>query len=334
LNVNGMEAVLINTTFTLGHHGCTLVDRQLDKLASEVGLVITAKLPLQADWEALAPPNFDLILVNGEGALHHDSKAAMRIAQVPSWARGRDRPVCLINSVYQDNSAVIAAGVKTYDAVFVRDEFSRAALAEAGVAASVVPDLTLTWEPKVPRGDGRQIVVTDSTVRTTNVRLHRMARTLGARYLPLKARPLGNVSRRDRFMVKRLAAHFAPPGLWRDRWHDLIPEFDDYVGWMAANAGLVIAGRFHGLCIALDLGIPVVAVASNTWKMEGVLKGAGLEHRLISDIDELQRRLTTEGTEPFRYTAEECDRIAALRREASICARAMLRSILAMRLGC
>jgi hypothetical protein len=65
--------------------------------------------------------------------------------------------------------------------------------------------------------------------------------------------------------------------------------------------------------------------------MEGVLKRAGLEHRLISDIDELQRRLTTEGTGPFRYTAEELDRIAALRREACTCARAMLRSILAMR---
>jgi polysaccharide pyruvyl transferase WcaK-like protein len=326
-----MEAVLINTTYLLGHHGCTLVDRQLDKLASEVGLVITAKLPLQADWEALAPANFDLILVNGEGALHHDSKAAARIAQVPLWARGRDRPVCLINSVYQGNSAVIAAGIKIYDAVFVRDEFSRTALAEAGIAARVVPDLTLTWDPIVPRGDGQQIVVTDSTVHATNARLHRMARELGVRYLPLKARPpVGKISRRDRFMVKRLAAHFAPPSLWRDRWHGLIPEFDDYVGWMAANAGLVVAGRFHGLCIALDLGIPVLAVASNTWKMEGVLKEAGLEHRLIADIDELQRRLKTEGIEPFRYSAEEFDRIRVLRREAGICARAMLRSILAM----
>jgi hypothetical protein len=45
------------------------------------------------------------------------------------------------------------------------------------------------------------------------------------------------------------------------------------------------------------------------------------------NIDELQRRLLTEGTEPFCYSATELDRIAALRRHANICARNMLRSI-------
>ena len=173
----------------------------------------------------------------------------------------RRKPAFLINSVYEANGAEIAAGVARYDAVFARDELSREALAEAGIAATVVPDLTLSWQPPVTRGNGRQVVVTDSTVQDTNARLHTMARAIGARYLPLMARPPqpivkahADASRWWRYAAKRLLAHLAPPGLWRDRWRGLIPDFDDYIAWMAENAGLVVAGRFHGVCIALDLG--------------------------------------------------------------------------------
>src|SRR5262245_64685699 len=38
-----MKAVLINTTFHLGHHGCTLADRQLDLLTAEAGIDICAR---------------------------------------------------------------------------------------------------------------------------------------------------------------------------------------------------------------------------------------------------------------------------------------------------
>ena len=329
-----MKAVLINTTFQLGHQGCTLVDRQLDSLAAEAGLDMAAKLPLHSDWQRLAPADFDLILVNGEGALHHNSKAAKRLAEVPGWAQKRRKPAFLINSVYEANGAEIAAGVARYDAVFARDELSREALSQAGIAATVVPDLTLSWQPAVRGGNGRLIVVTDSTVQDTNARLHDTARVLGARYLPLMARPpqpvvkaYADASRWWRYAAKRLVAHVAPPGLWRDRWRGLIPDFDDYIAWMAENAGLVISGRFHGVCIALDLGIPVLGVASNTWKIEAVLAGAGLEHRLVSNLDEVQKRLLTEGIAPYRYTATELERIAAFRDKARTSARAMFQSI-------
>lgn len=329
-----MKAVLINTTFQLGHHGCTLVDRQLDSLAADAGLAMIGKLPLHSDWQRMAPADFEVVIVNGEGALHHDSKAARRIAEVPEWAHARRKPAILINSVYEANGPEIAAGVARYDAVFARDELSRDALAEAGIAAIVVPDLTLSWEPAITRGDGRLVVVTDSTVKKTNDRLHKMARATGARYLPLMARPPqpivkahADASRWWRYAAKRLLAHAAPPGLWRDRWRGLIPDFDDYIAWMAGNAGLVVAGRFHGACLALDLGIPVLGVASNTWKMEALFAGAGLKHRLISSLDELQRRLSCESIESFQYTPEELERIAAFRAKARTVARAMFQSI-------
>ena len=329
-----MKAVLINTTFQLGHHGCTLVDRQLDLLTAAAGLDICAKLPLHSDWQKLAPADFDVVLVNGEGALHHNSKAARRLAEVPVWARERSRPAFLINSVYEANGPEVAAGVARFDAVFARDELSHGALTEAGIKAAVVPDLTLTWEPTITRGGGRLVVVTDSTVQDTNARLHRLALATGARYLPLMARPPhpavkphADASRWWRYVAKRLAAHVAPPSLWRDRWRCLIPGFDDYAAWLAQNAGLVISGRFHGVCIALDLGIPVLGVASNTWKIEAVLAGAGLTNRLASDLEALQQQLRKESIEPYLYTGAELERVAAFRKEALTSARAMFRSI-------
>jgi hypothetical protein len=329
-----MKAVLINTTFQLGHHGCTLVDRQLDLLTAEAGLDICAKLPLNSDWRKLAPAEFDLVLVNGEGALHHDSKAARRLAQVPLWAHECSRPAFLINSVYEANGPEIASGIARYNAVFARDELSQGALTEAGIAATVVPDLTLTWEPDVVRGRGRLVVITDSTVQDTNARLHHWARAIGGHYLPLMARPPhpaanahADASRWWRYTVKRLAARAAPPGLWRDRWRSLIPGFDDYIAWLAEHAGLIVSGRFHGVCMALDLGIPVLGIASNTWKIEAVLTGAGLGHRLVSDLEELQRQLLTKGIEPYLYTPAELERVAGFRRQALASARAMFRSI-------
>src|SRR5262249_3015156 len=253
-----MKAVLINTTFLSGHHGCTLVDRQLDLLAAETGFDICAKLPLHADWQKLAPADFDLVLVNGEGALHHDSKAAKRLAVVPLWAQERGRPAFLINSVYQANGPEIAAGIARYQAIFARDHLSLRALSEAGIAASVVPDPTLTLETSLPRGRGRHAVGTDCSVQETNTRRHRAAIAIGARYLPLMARPPhpamqahANASRWWRYATKRVVAHAAPSGLWRDRWRSLIPGFDDYVTWLAQNAALILLVRFHRLCLAL-----------------------------------------------------------------------------------
>ncbi|HWB46984.1 MAG TPA: polysaccharide pyruvyl transferase family protein [Hyphomicrobiaceae bacterium] len=327
------KAILINTTFQIGHHGCTLVDRQLDRLANECGLHIIAKLPLDSDWSALTPPQFDVVLVNGEGGLHHDSKAAKLIARVPQWAKAMKRPAHLLNSVYEANSAAIAAGVAQYNSIFVRDEFSRQALAAQGISSSVVADLALTWEPPALGGAGREIVVTDSTVRETNEALHALSRALHARFLPLMARPprptepVHHPSRWRRYVGKRFAARFAPPGLWRDRWRGLIPEFDDFVRYLTNHAGLIVAGRFHAVCLALDLEIPFLAVSSNTRKVEGVLAAAGLQSRLVNNPAELSTVLLHKPVHAKAFTGPEIEKIRAFRHQVMLNARHMLESI-------
>jgi hypothetical protein len=329
-----MRVILVNPTFQIGHHGCTLVDRQLDRLAAAAGIRITAKLPLYANWSKLAPPDFDAVVVNGEGSLYDGRKSAQQIAAVPAWARARGRPAFLINSVYESNGPEIAAGVSRYKAIYVREPLSQAELAGAGIPSTVVPDLTLTWVPTLCGGSGGSAVVTDSASIPTSQRLRRLARGTGARFLPLRARPPrpfldphADIGRWQRYAFSRLGGTFAPPGLWRDRFRLLIPEFDDFVSWLATNAGLIVAGRFHAVCLAFDLEIPVLAVPTITRKIEGLLQGAGLQSRLVGDLDELERRLGREGITPFLYSASEIERIRTFRKEAAASARAMFETI-------
>jgi polysaccharide pyruvyl transferase WcaK-like protein len=104
--------------------------------------------------------------------------------------------------------------------------------------------------------------------------------------------------------------------LWRDRWRGLIPEFDDFVAWLLQNAGLIVAGRFHAVCLALDLEIPVLAVPSNTWKIESLLAEVGLKDRIITDLDDLRTKLAAGGPELLAYSSEEIESIRNFRKSA------------------
>jgi hypothetical protein len=56
----------------------------------------------------------------------------------------------------------------------------------------------------------------------------------------------------------------------------------------------VVSGRFHGVCLAMLAGIPVVGIASNTHKIEGLFRDAGLDERAIvatGDLGELREKL-------------------------------------------
>jgi polysaccharide pyruvyl transferase WcaK-like protein len=57
---------------------------------------------------------------------------------------------------------------------------------------------------------------------------------------------------------------------------------------------VVVAARFHGVCLCVKVGVPFLAIASNTAKIEGMLADAGLSDRMLDmahlDIDVIRRR--------------------------------------------
>lgn len=320
-----MKAALINTTDDLGHHGCTLVNRQIRQFTQKAGIELTVGLPLHGDWDQTLPAGLVAVIVNGEGTLHGCSKGARRIAEVPAWAARKGLRSFLINTVYQANSAEIAAGVEGFEKIFVRDELSFGAIKEAGIAASVVPDLSLTWQPPPVHSLGPELIINGSTSRQIRGRFYDLSRSQG-RYLPILAKPLGNANRLAKYRRKQVLANFVPPSLWRARLRNAIPDFDDFISHLRARAGAIVTGRFHMATIALSLEIPVLAVRSNTHKMEALFGALDMTERLVT----LEELALDEITVPA-FSAEELHRIREYKREAvtkaSACFEAIAESI-------
>lgn len=312
-----MKVVLINKTDTLGHHGCTLVNLQIDRLAHDAGIEIIAKLPLKSDWDALAPDDFDAVIVNGEGTLHSSRNGAQRIAEVPAWSERRGVPAHLINSVYQDNSTQISSDIARFATVSARDYKSAAELKCAGIQASIVPDLSLTWETEPSPARGKTII-NGSVVKAVRRELYALS-TPERPYLPITARPISGKRRRT-YEMNRTLAMFRAPGVERTRLRNAIPTFDRFISHLRENASGIITGRFHMVTIALCLEIPVVGIPSNTHKIEALFDELQMPDRVaVLPSDALYR------LEP--YEEEEIFCIRSYRQDAIRKAKAMFRNI-------
>lgn len=301
-----MRAVLINTTDEIGHHGCTLVNRQIDHYCNQVGINIVERLSLNQDWDNVA--DFDMALVNGEGSLHSSSKAAKRIIQVPEWAHKRKKKAVLINSIYQNNDDAIDHEVKKFDFISVRDRYSQEKLKKLGLDAMFVPDITLTWNIE-PATLGAELLYNGSTRKQTRQRLYDLAKGHKATYLPILARPQKNAKRLRKFYLKQFLSYLTPSGLWRSRNRNAIAELDDFVAFLGSSKKGLVSGCFHMITMAACLEIPFLAVSSNTYKIEAQLDDLDLTNRLV-DISSLENK---NHASPAPFTNAEIENIRRYR---------------------
>lgn len=331
-----VRAALINDTSRVGHHGCTVVMRRITALAAAAGIEVRGRYPAEMPAERLPWSDVDLVLVNGEGSLHGDRRIAFDVARWGAEARRRAVPSALINTVYQNNGEAIADLTRAYDLVFCRESASRTALALAGIAAETVPDLSLTWRPGCAAGAGGRVVFGDSTIRATTRRLYELARTVDAPRFTLMTEPplLPDQpwSNRKRILRHRWLRMVAPLGLSSPHLGSgakVFPDPETMARWLADEAAVLVTGRFHAVCIALDLGLPVLAIRSNTHKIEALFADVGLEDRMI-DLDDLPA-LARDGALAARtYSTDERSRIAAFLADGERRASAMFGRIAAL----
>jgi hypothetical protein len=328
-----LRAILLNDTAAKGHHGCTLVNRQLKLLATEAGIELLGTLPLTAPWETILREAPDLILVNGEGTLHHDTKGAHAIAGIAARAGETGRPAFLVNSICQALPAPVGAALKGFRGVWARDRYSQRDFASHGVEANYAPDLTLTFEAPERAREGDTLFITDSSMSRETAALFRLSQEIpAARFLPLRSRPPEDRGQLDREMLRyrlrRLVAKLHPNPVYRARYGDLIPRFDDFIAELQSRCGFLLAGRFHAVCIALDLQIPFFVIPTNSWKVEALLEEVGLSHRLLSSLDGF-KALAAERlpTDIAPLTEDERGKIAAFKQMAKSENEAMFRAI-------
>lgn len=285
------SVVVLGDMRDLHHHGCEAVIAQIRSGLADVGLT-ASKWVAGLDWTATEAEcrSADLVLINGEGALHDSRPAIASILSLAEARRAAGKPTALINSSWFRNDFELTRRLQSFDLISVRDPQSRKELAQHGINCRLVPDLAvaqaLQWRGQNPSPVATGFMVSDSTKPELTAQLRQLAKAREWRYLPVLARPTeqrpGAKSRKIHRRI-RWAQRLGPLGkLWlSSRYHAHLvglPTLEAYCAALAATRG-VVTGRFHTVCLALGLEVPFLAVTSNTPKIESLLTAAGLDPR-------------------------------------------------------
>lgn len=260
--------VLLNDTNRLLsalHFGPALVCHTLrDGLAARGGMQMGWANTAQG-YDALvaAQGQPDLLVLNGEGTLHHGSPRGRALLACCAAARDQGIPVALVNSVWQDNPPEDTALLKAFGVIHMRESLSAQA-AGTGLPTRVTPDLA--FGPLAPfyakgsfEGEVQDLAIMDASRFALSEQLQDLSAHLHAPFFAMEAR---HVTR----LRTRAAQHFHPGT--SSPVFALPASLPQAQGW--------ISGRFHGVVAALCAGVPVVALPSATHKIEGMLRDAGL----------------------------------------------------------
>ncbi len=343
--------VVLNDTATIAHYGCKVVMKRIvDSLAgygfdvATVSVYSTWRVHRKVIDRAVA------VVVNGEGTLHHSAARGRTLVEVAPYCLKRKIPVFLINSVWQDNNDEMAADAASFDLRYVRESRSERQMADQGLEAVTVADLTLGWhysdQESRPARSGR--IYTDAVGMPATDLLYSLFRSdPGSRYLTMTPPEGHRGDYPDSAFVRLrppldstiwLSSRLAIKRLYKRLWlvrgaiktavrrsrGDL--EMLPLPGFMSAleSAELVITGRFHGVCLCLLSGTPFLALTSNSHKIEGMLEDAGLSHRIVRPGD-----IKAAMAQPPAWSAEDAKKARAFVKKAVSDQAAMFDAIVA-----
>lgn len=232
------------------HGGCKAVMRTLRRIALSKG------------WRVVGDrDDYDALLVNGEGSMHHGGKRFHKKMQSLESALECGKPAYLVNSVWQDNPSDYDRVLRQLSGVFVREVYSQTQLLEKhGVRATVLPDASYFDQP--PRflrthQFGNRPAVTDFLVEPKRIN-----------------------GRRNVF--KRLDNRFPEAAC--------LPFTDWSWGKTVASlrtAKYLITGRHHAVYAACVARVPFIASEGNTHKIGGLVHSAGADIRVASSPQEI-----------------------------------------------
>ncbi len=315
--------LLLNDTRALEDHthlGCTVVTRLIEHRMAALGFLRIGQASSADDCRALfdsglGPADIDLILFNGEGSLHHDSPRCAALMAFCAAMKDLGVPSVLINAVWHANSPAFGAGLGSFSLVTLRDSLSQQEIRPYRPDAEVIPDLSFAGfaeEPRLPGTEGQQadpaaeIAVLDSVLPGVTLALGAFAETHGLPLYNMGPHPMARFYTERRFAYA-LGAQVYPRVLWDTA--------------ILRRARGCLTGRFHGLIAALVAGTPVVALASNTPKVESLLGDIGITDIALASADNLLSLPEDErwGLLTARFaawTGATHARVAAFRRKA------------------
>lgn len=258
-------AIVLNDTRRASEHlGCLTVMSNLLRLCAEQGIHVARTIePVDAmnsaEFHKMLPLS-DLVLVNGEGTMHHDAQAALELLRAVKHAKQQGKSTALVNSVWQGNRA-LNSSLELFDFIAVRDSRSQLELAAGGATApALAPDLSFWPQTPAPDLPGKgavpnqvRCVVTDSVFRDLAVLLF-------------------DYAAREKLPFRVMVTWSWQEGMSR---HPIARSQPLTLAGLL-QASCLITGRFHAVCLAMKHGVPFLALPSNTHKVESLFIDAGL----------------------------------------------------------
>ncbi|KKL48692.1 hypothetical protein LCGC14_2322950, partial [marine sediment metagenome] len=130
-----MKIVLINDTSDNGHFGCQLVGKAYRDLLDERGVEIIKTQYRREPLDRKACDRADLVIVNGEGCIHHGKYE--ELLQI-----GNEYPAILMNCSIQNLANNPYDSLRAFKRVTVRESYTYDYLRRiVGFGAHIVPDV-------------------------------------------------------------------------------------------------------------------------------------------------------------------------------------------------
>lgn len=261
-----VRAVVLNDSRKGEHPGCMLVMQQLLSGCNAAGIEVTNTFATgRVIKESILKRilTSDIVIINGEGTLHHDSRGAMLLTELAQFACNAGKPVALINTVWEKNAkanTLLSCATVRY----ARECLSAAAMRRAGFEVHVTPDLVMTCDLFPDPPSPGPVIVTDDVRHDKALLLASYARARGLGFYRMAPGPLLYSPR----SIAQWSYLWASGGFTKQLRLDRLDVFK--------QARIIVTGRFHGVCLAILAQRPFLAISSNTHKIEGLLADAQL----------------------------------------------------------
>ena len=171
-----MRALLINDTSRNNHHGCKLLNKNLNKIFKIKKIQLIERCFNAENYllslHKIKNIDFDIILVNGEGTMHHDQKEFLNIIKLCTFFFKKQIPVYLINATIEGISKKYISTFKIFRKIYVRENFSKNFLLQNGIKSKIVSDLIFYDKPNISfKNKIYDLMITDSTIETDTKKL-------------------------------------------------------------------------------------------------------------------------------------------------------------------
>ena len=252
--------LVLNDTnrFALGFHTgtaavmSTIQTNMIERGFQSLGSVNNANELAAFSLRGLVPV---VVILNGEGTMHHDSKRAIWLLETASRLSELGSRCFLINSIWQQNSEAMTKSLSCFVRVFVRDHLSHSEIARSRPDASICPDLSIAHFMRMERHSQHlplsDLCVVDSVVDDVAQALWRFASATRQEYLIMGPRNYP-------VFVRDPAVKGAVTTPW--------PFTLDRL----RSSRRVLSGRFHGALASFCSGLPTLVTESNTFKNQAL----------------------------------------------------------------